>query len=154
MRSIPIITSFFRIQFFTICLTLIACIFYLLRKGIQGIKDLYIIRKQEALEKIMVIPISNEIVTNQIKFNNKVVNDKIVTSLKMFSIFAFVSVFFVMIYFYTKHFALFAHKANFVNFTSIFSRFVFCVIVPSIMYLNNSPLRNFVISEIRDCILK
>ena len=131
-----------------------ACLFYLLRKGIQSIIDLNIIRKQEAVEKRLVIPLSNGIVTHQSKFNNKVVNNKIVTSLKMFSIFAFVSVLFVMTYFYAKHFALFAHKANFVNFISIISRFVFCVIVPSIMYLNNSPLRNFVACGIRDCFLK
>ena len=130
------------------------CLFYLLRKGIQGVKDLSVIRRQETIEKRMVVPVTNNLVINQSKFNNKVVNDKIVTPLKMFSIFAFVSVFFVMIYFYTKHFAMFAHKTNFVNFTSIISRFVFCVIVPFIMYLNNSPLRNFVISGIRDFVTK
>ena len=113
-------------------------------------------KRQEAVEIRLapIGPIHNNFVGNHSSINNKVVNDKIVTSVKMFSIFAFVTFFAILTYFYTMYFAQFAHRANFVNFLSIVSRFVFAVIVPSIMYLNNSPLRNFVVSGIRNCVMK
>ena len=113
-------------------------------------------KRQEAVEIRLapIGPIHNNFVGNHSSINNKVVNDKIVTSVKMFSIFAFVTFFAILIYFYTMYFSQFAHRANFINFLSIISRFVFTVIVPSIMYLNNSPLRNFVVSGIRNCVMK
>ena len=147
----------FRILFCTNCLTLIAFMVYVLRKAIQIMKEFR--RKNEVVE-IRLAPIRNSVVKNQNvvenqnNFNNKCVNDQIVTTVKMFTIFAFVTFFAILVYFYAMYFAQFAHRANFVIFVSTVNRFIFVVIVPSIMYFNNSTLRNFVISGIRNCVMK
>ena len=141
----------FRILFCANCLTLIAFVVYVLRKAIQIMKEFR--RKHEVVE-IRLAPIRNSVVENENTYNNKCVNDQIVTTVKMFTIFAFVTFFAILVYFYAMYFAKFAHRANFVIFVSIVNRFIFVVIVPSIMYLNNSPLRNFVISGIRNCVMK
>ena len=98
-------------------------------------------------------PIRN-LVRNRSTINNKAVNDKIVTSAKMFLIFAFVAFFILLTYFYTSYFVQVAHKVNVVNLFSIINRFVFSVIFPSIMFINNVSLRNFVFYGVKNLIWK
>ena len=143
---------FFRIQLFTLCLTLMACLVYLLRKGIQSLKDRRDKKRSQVVE-MKLAPIRN-LVQNQSTINNKAVNDKIVTSAKMFLIFAFVALFVLLTYFYTSYFVQVAHKVNIVNLFSIINRFVFTVIFPSIMYINNVSLRNFVFYGVKNLIWK
>ena len=129
-----------------------ACLVYLLRKGIQSLKDRRDKKRSQVVE-MKLAPIRN-LVRNQSTINNKAVNDKIVTSAKLFLIFAFVAFFVLVTYFYTLYFLQVAHKVNIVNLFSIINRFIFTVIFPSIMYINNVSLRNFVFSGLKDFIWK
>ena len=129
-----------------------ACLVYLLRKGIQSLKDRRDKKRSQVVE-MKLAPIRN-FVRNQSTINNKAVNDKIVTSAKMFLIFAFVALFVLLTYFYTSYFVQVAHKVIIVNLFSIINRFVFTVIFPSIMYINNVSLRNFVLYGVKNLIWK
>ena len=129
-----------------------ACLVYLLRKGIQSLKDRRDKKRSQVVE-MKLAPIRN-LVRNRSTINNKAVNDKIVTSAKMVLIFAFVALFVLLTYFYTSYFVQVAHKVNVVNLFSIINRFVFSVIFPSIMYINNVSLRNFVLHGIKNLIWK
>ena len=110
-------------------------------------------QKRSQVAEMKLAPIRN-FVRNQSTINNKAVNDKIVTSAKMFLIFAFVAFFVLLTYFYTSYFVQVAHKVIIVNLFSIINRFVFTVIFPSIMYINNVSLRNFVLYGVKNLIWK
>ena len=124
---------------------------YIIRKETQRFQDWRKKKKSKAIE-IRLAPIKdNALIRKQSTFNNKIVNDKIVTAAKMYLVLAIVIIFSLVIFFYTKYFVAIAHRVNFTIFFSYVNRLILNVIAPAVMYINNSSLRNFVISGIKDC---
>ena len=128
-----------------------ALVVYILRRETQRFQDWRKKKKSKAIE-IRLAPIKNNAqIRKQSTFNNKMVNDKIVTAAKMYLVLAIVIIFSLVIFFYTKYFVAIAHRVNFTILFSYVNRLILNVIAPAIMYINNSSLRNFVISGIKDC---